>query len=561
MYVNRGGDIAEQLPDSYLVEYPISIETTPFIHFYPQEKFLQVSTIGCNLTCPGCVSELLTRTVQEFAPSLIRKTPETIVQRAKAEGCRGIVFALNEPAVSYPSFIRLATAARDSGLLVGCATNGYFTKSALQSLIPFLDAAAVGIKGPSEHAYRQCGARAAEPVFRNLGILHEMGIHVEATVVHERGAEEDVISTCRRVADLSPEIPVQVMRFIAFGPSNLSLEPGIRESERLCDRIREYSQYVYLFNSPGSSYLNTCCPRCGTPVVIRELHGPMGARVVHQQQNWVCQCGYHLPFTGSCAAVSYQEEGMMGGYRPTRALEVIKAITACLGIDDEQTSARVWVDFVSRNYIDTLHKKIQGIETYYEIITHLAHLTGREEEADALIGYLRDKTSEIFGMVEGLSRPKVLYVMGLPLFALNEDRFENNLVKRAGGEPVNKNFPRKGKPGIMITPEQLKRLDPEVIMISGFLSSPVEDSYAVCEEQAIDIRAVREKRIYTMPPSWDFGSPRWILGLAYLARTLHPDEVKIDPYREADIFYQRFYHMPFSDAKPNRSFFRPSAES
>jgi len=559
MYQNSNGHLTERYPDAYLVEYPISIETSPFLHFYPREKFLQVSTIGCNFRCTGCVSELLTRSAKEFGSSLMKKTPAMIVQRAEDEGCRGIVFTLNEPAASFPTFSRLATAARGAGLLVGCATNGYFTRSTLASLIPHVDAAAVGIKGWSDRAYQRCGVRSANPVFRNVAMLHDQGVHVEVTVVHEHGAEEEVLSACRWVADLSPDIPIQVMRFIAFGPADLSLEPGIHASEQLCDRIHEHSRYVYLFNSPGSPYLSTRCPRCGAIVVTREMYGPMGARIVRQQENWVCRCGYHVPFTGSCARLSYQEEGMMGGYRPTRALEVIKAITACLGITDEQTSAKVWVDFISRNYIDTVHKKIQGIETYYEIITHLAQLTGREQQGADMIAFLRNRTHDISIQVAGLTRPKVLYVMGTPLFVLNEDRFENTLVRVAGGEPLNRDLPRKGKPGIMVTPNDINRMDPEVIVISGFLSSPVEDSYAICEEQGIDVQAVRDRRILGMPPSWDFGSPRWILGLAFLARALHPVEVQIDPYEDAEVFYRKFYHIPFSEAHPNRSFFRPTA--
>ena len=559
MYMNQDGCIVERYPDSYLVEYPISIETMPLLHFYPRGKFIQVSTIGCNFTCSGCVSELLTRSVAEFSPSLLKKSPEMIVKRARDEGCRGIVFTMNEPTVSLPTFSRMARAAREAGLVTGCSTNGYFTQDSLASLIPLLDAAAVGIKGNADPAYRACGARSAEPVFRNIATLIDNGIHVEITVVHERGSEEDLLTTCRKIADLSKDIPIQVMRFIPFGPADISLEPGIRASENLCDRIREHSRYVYLFNSPGSPYLHTMCPRCGAVVVHRELFGPMGAHVIDLKQNWVCSCGYHIPFSGACAHTVYQEEGMMGGYRPTRALEVIKAITTCFGITDEQTSARVWVDFISRNYIDVLHKKIQAIDTYYELVDHLADLTGRRQEGTDLVRTLKEHVEGISTEVAGLPRPRVLYSMGTPLFVLNEDRFENKLVTTAGGEPLNRGFPRKGKPGIMIEPADLVRLNPEVIIISGFLSTPVEDAYMLCNELGIDIPAVKDRRIYGMPPSWDFGNPRWILGLSFLAGVLHPQEIHRDLEREADRFYQKFYHIPYADARPNRSFFRPSA--
>ena len=132
---------------------------------------------------------------------------------------------------------------------------------------------------------------------------------------------------------------------------------------------------------------------------------------------------------------------------------------------------------------------------------------------------------------------------------------ENAMVRAAGGEPVNINLPRKGKPGIMVDPAFINQLNPDVIMVSGFLATPLEDIYAICVEQGIDVNAVRNQRIHLMPPSWDFGSPRFALGLFYLVSVLHPD-IAVDIEKEAEQFYQQFYHMSYANAKPNRSFFR-----
>lgn len=555
MYTCHDGQIHERFPNSYLIEYPVSIETIPFLHFYPKNKFLQVSTVGCNFRCIGCVSDLLTRTATEFTPSLIHTSPKDVVARAVNEKCKGIVFALNDPTVSFPTFLGLADQAKKAGLLIGCSTNGYFTEESLSQMIPVVDAVAVGIKGCDDAAYHTCGVRSSEPVFRNIKKLVDSGIHVEVTVVYEKGSEEDLVKTVKRVVKISPEIPILVMRFIPFGPADLALEPGIRASEEMCDRLREYARYVYLFNSPGSSYLQTRCPECGQVIVRREFYGPMGARVIDKSTQWTCSCGCTIPHTGTIAQETYQEEGMMGGYRPTRALEIIKAITTCLDIQDEKTSAKVWMDFISQNYIDILHKKIQKIETFYEVIAHLAEITGTVHKGAQLISYIQDRTAYISSLVQNKQRPRVLYVMGTPLFLLNEDRFENAMVRAAGGEPVNINLTRKGKPGIMVDPALINQLNPDVIMVSGFLATPLEDMYAICEEQGIDVNAVRNHRIHLMPPSWDFGSPRFVLGLFYLVSVLHPD-CTVEIEKEAELFYQQFYHMSYAEAKPNRSFFR-----
>jgi hypothetical protein len=70
---------------------------------------------------------------------------------------------------------------------------------------------------------------------------------------------------------------------------------------------------------------------------------------------------------------------------------------------------------------------------------------------------------------------------------------------------------------------------------------------------------VKQQRIYAVPPSWDFGNPRWILGLLYIADKLQSGKSGIDLRKEADDFYLQFYGLPFEAAKSNRSFHRPSS--
>lgn len=87
---------------------PITIETMPMVHFAPKSKFFQVSTVGCNFICPGCISETLTSHADAVAGALQTATPEMVVARAKQQECIGIVFCLNDPTVSDYSFRALA---------------------------------------------------------------------------------------------------------------------------------------------------------------------------------------------------------------------------------------------------------------------------------------------------------------------------------------------------------------------------------------------------------------------------------------------------------------------
>ena len=153
----------------------------------------------------------------------------------------------------------------------------------------------------------------------------------------------------------------------------------------------------------------------------------------------------------------------------------------------------------------------------------------------------------------------VYYCMGSPLFALNAGRMENNLVTFAGGKSINKVLQREGKPGVNVSPAFINEHNPQTIFISGFLSRPLDEFYGLCRHYGIEADAIKEQRIYAIPPIWDFGSPRWILGLLYIADKIHPGKLGIDIKKEADEFYRRFYGMSFEDACPNRSFHRPSS--
>lgn len=156
--------------------------------------------------------------------------------------------------------------------------------------------------------------------------------------------------------------------------------------------------------------------------------------------------------------------------------------------------------------------------------------------------------------------PRVYYAMGHPLFALNPGRFEGKLVEAAGGTYVNRATGREGKPGASLSREEFVALAPEYLFTSGFLTSTVEDTLRYCAEHGLNVPAVRDGQVYSMRPSWDFGSPRWILGLMTIANTLHPDLFAFDIEEEADRFYRRFYGVPYRAADANRSFAHPGME-
>lgn len=564
MYCNTGGSIHERFPDHYLMVCPISAETMPVLHFHPAGKFLQISTLGCNLNCPGCVSNLIVKGIHPGCTAVRHLLPETIVEEAVKQNCLGVAFLMNDPLASLPTFIRVAAKAKERGLMVGCSTNGYFTEASLERLIPFLDFINVGFKGFSDRSYAECGGKSVEPVLRNVRILVENGVHVEASCVHKAGNEPEILKLAERLKNIHPDLPLQLMRFIPLENTAVSLEPSIKNSETLCDQLRKILRYVYLFNSPGTQYLNTLCPGCGEILYRREFYGPMGAklhsgRIVPAAEQHCPRCGSRIAIKGKMSDTAYKEEMFEGGYPFTRALEMMEAILVSIGVHSEKEFVKV-LDHVLGNFsLQQLHKGIQNPESYIKIIQLFGELTGHGEKARELSSYLKEKLSLIKeGLREAKYRPRTYYVMGKPLFCLNAERMENSLVEFAGGISVNKQVEGSGRPGFEITPEMLNRLNPEFIFISSFFNNRLDDFYADCIKAGIDVEAVRNYKIYNhRVPVSDFGSPRWILGLMHIANILHPEIFQFNVLAETEEFYRRFYEVEYMPDKTNKSFGKP----
>jgi pyruvate formate lyase activating enzyme len=567
LYEVRQGRVVERFADHYLAVCPISIETMPVLHFYPGTKFLQITTTGCNFNCPGCISTVLVRELFPESRALYHFTVEQIVARALKDQCAGIVFLMNDPLAAFPRFLEIAGQARLKGLKMGCSSNAYFTSEALQDLIPLLDFINVGMKGFSDKAYQACGVPSITPVLRNLETLHAAGVHVEISCILTSENQSELTALARHIASISRSIPLQVMRFLPFETAAIAQEPSIHDAENFCRALRRHLDYVYLFNTPGSDHLHTCCPRCGRVVLRREFYGPMGAKLHLPEEDpprtdRCSACTRQLPLVGPPADATYQEGDFEGGYPLTRALEMVQAMLIAMGVTRKAVVVRAWEDVLQNGGLKKLHHSIQHPRTYIETLRHFGRRAAVAHRADALAEYMEDRLARIEAALGKVTaRPRVYYAMGKPLFYINGNRLENQLVETAGGVSVNRQLPAGGRPGRTQTVSELNRLNPEIIFISAFISNAAEDFHAECLEQDIRVDAVKKRQIYNHPcPGWDFGSPRWILGLMYIASILHPDRCFFNIMAEADAFYRDFYGIPFDPLDANRSFSKPSRQ-
>ncbi|WP_020586190.1 radical SAM protein [Desulfobacter curvatus] len=568
MYEQKHGHIEERFADQYLVACPISIETMPILHYFPGGKFLQISTTGCNFNCPGCISTVIVREMPRDSRVFQTLTPGQIVEKAIQEECMGIAFLMNDPLASFPTFLSVAKLARSKGLRVGCSSNTYFTEKTLDQITPYLNFINIGMKGFFDNAYYRCGASSGiAPVLRNIRSLVSSGVHVEISAILMKDNAEELTDLAMFISQISPSIPLQVMRFIPFENADISQEPTVREAEEFCTALRKILSFVYLFNTPGTELLHTACPRCNLTVYKRNFYGPMGAKPYEvppaSENDGQCpQCRYDLNMIGTASELAFQEGDFEGGYPFTRALEIVEAMLIAMGVHEKRKLAKAWESLLEKGGLKQLHHGIQTPLTYIETVRRFGKIAEASEAAEELAAYLEEKLTYINAGVASVTHfPRVYYTMAKPLFYINHGRLENRLVETAGGISVNKSMDSVGRPGRNLTKEKLIALNPDVIFISAFISNSVTDFYQECLESDIQVNAVKNQQIYTPPsPGWDFGSPRWILGLMYMANVLHPQIFDFDVMEEAKRFYRRFYQMEFSLPHVNRSFSKPDKE-
>ena len=231
-----------------------------------------------------------------------------------------------------------------------------------------------------------------------------------------------------------------------------------------------------------------------------------------------------------------------------------------MGVREQAEVVRAFEHLLGEAMLTRLHHDIQHIDGYFGLIRHFGKALGREAGATRLTDYLTAMLEPVRQGVAGVAhRPRAYYAMGKPLFAIMGTRFENHLVGVAGGESCNATLDLKGRPGRSITPETLEKLDPEVIFISSFLSNSPEAFLADCRDLGLDVAAVRDGRVFTSPvPASDFGAPKWVLGLRFIANKLHPERFAFDIEADAAAYHRQFFGVDFPLATVNRSFAKPS---
>jgi len=272
------------------------IEKEPSFHMSPGTWILGVGTASCNNRCRFCQNwSLSQQTLWQVVSE--NKSPEAVVQEAKAAGCQAVSFTYNEPTVFYEYMFDIATLAREEGLHVLFHTNGSMNRKPMLDLLEVMNAVTVDLKSFDETFYQQVSKSELAPVLRTLETIRESGRHLEIVNLVIPTLNDD-LETIRRmchwiVRTLGADVPLHFTRFFpAYRLQRLPPTPIETLEQAAAEADAAGLQYVYIGNVPGHPRNSTYCPACGE-LLIHRVH--FSVLEVRLEEGRCPSCGQAIP--------------------------------------------------------------------------------------------------------------------------------------------------------------------------------------------------------------------------------------------------------------------------
>lgn len=312
MYQSLDGRVVECHPNSWSSYHASHIEQIPFYHAYPGSRSFVIASAGCNMNCAYCINSYIAKPKTDDV-FLFEVEPEKLVSLAKKSGCHNIVFGVNEVTVSLPSFIQVAKKAKESGMPVGCLSNGYMTKEAAQIMAEYISFINISLKSLSNDFYNTyAGVNDITPILRNIEFFAK-SIHVEITTpIVQTVNDQEIDEIARYIKKVDANIPWHVFRLLPERNMNNAQYPDIDNINKVLKKARQSLPYIYFSNFVGSEWVSTVCPSCGEDLIERITLGACGGKLLNYQvkEGFCPNCGEKIP--------------VLGGYVKWNAREAVK---------------------------------------------------------------------------------------------------------------------------------------------------------------------------------------------------------------------------------------------
>ncbi len=301
MYEEKDGRIVEIYPHQWTTYYITNAEGIPLFHGWPNHQFLQIGAFNCNAGCAYCINArvAIKPDRETFRYQL---SPQRVAEIAEKSNCCGIHFAVNEVTVNLPSALAVAGEARKRGLVVGCSSNGYFTREAADMMLKHFDFFNISLKSLSDDYYRRYVAlESGAPVRRNIEYLaSRTHLEVTTTVVQEIN-DHELPAIAGYLAGIDPQLPWHIFRLQPEYKMEDRAPADIKGVSEIIKACRSILPYTYFGNYIGSQLINTLCPNCGQLLIERIC--PQSCRVLLtdylMRGNKCPACGAAIKMAGS----------------------------------------------------------------------------------------------------------------------------------------------------------------------------------------------------------------------------------------------------------------------
>ncbi|AJE02863.1 AmmeMemoRadiSam system radical SAM enzyme [Geobacter pickeringii] len=272
---NRGGVLYSLVYGKAVAEHIDPIEKKPLFHFLPGSRTYSIATVGCNFRCLHCQNYSISQVTQNTFPVAGNDlSPEQIVSRALAAGCRSISYTYTEPTIFFEYAYDTSVLAHRHGLKNVFVTNGYITPEALAHIAPYLDAANIDLKGFSDRFYREVVHAMLDEVLASILEYKRLGIWVELTTLiipNLNDSDDELKSLANFIVDkVGAETPWHVTQFYpTYRLTDLPRTPSETLQKARQSGLDAGLRYVYEGNVPGLRGENTFCAACGELLVSR----------------------------------------------------------------------------------------------------------------------------------------------------------------------------------------------------------------------------------------------------------------------------------------------------
>ncbi len=193
-------------------------------------------------------------------------------------------------------------------------------------------------------------------------------------------------------------------------------------------------------------------------------------------------------------------------------------------------------DAVESLGIPVVYVRLETPEDYTRDITMMGRIFGAEGRAREVVDYIDERVSfvtERVSRVPASERPTGLFVY----YALQGNEaavnvppkgwIQTTLLNQAGARPIWADQVTGGG-WQTVNVEQVLTWNPDTIFVVSYRNDISDVMERITEDSRWrSLRAVRNDRLYAFPIdyySWDQPDVRWILGLQWLAQTIHPEQ-------------------------------------